>query len=80
MAKTPDFDRMTATITDADISKFLRSDAPADVKDQVQKAPDHATKMRFVAGYLMRTKQIGPERLKPASVKARTKKVKANAT
>ena len=74
MAKTPNFERITATITDADIDRFLRSTAPDDLKQQVRDAPDQATKMRFVAGYLIRTKQIKPERLNPKPAKVSTKK------
>jgi hypothetical protein len=65
MPKTPDFHRIAATITDGDIDAFFRSAAPDDFKQQVREAPDHATKQRFVAGYLIRTQQIKPDRLKP---------------
>ena len=74
MAKTPDFARITATITDGDIDDFYRSAAPEDFKQQVREAPDQETKKRFVAGYLIRTNQIKPERLNPKVKTAATKK------
>jgi len=58
MAKTPDFEKITESITQADIDQFLHSAAPDDVKRQVQNGPDQRTKMRFVAGYLIRTNQV----------------------
>ena len=69
MSKTPDFHRIAATITDGDIDDFYRSSAPEDVKRQVREAPDQETKKRLVAGYLIRTKQIKPERLNPQGEK-----------
>jgi hypothetical protein len=74
MAKTPDFHRIAATITESDIDKFFRSAAPDDFKQQVRDAPDEETKKRFVAGYLIRTNQIKPERLNPKPKKTATKK------
>jgi hypothetical protein len=74
MPKTPDFHRIAATITDGDIDAFFRSAAPDDFKQQVREAPDHATKQRFVAGYLIRTQQIKPDRLKPKVKKIAVKK------
>jgi hypothetical protein len=74
MAKTPDFERITATITDSDIDQFFRSAAPDDFKQQVRDAPDQETKKRFVAGYLIRTNQVKPERLNPKGKKAALKK------
>ena len=76
MAKTPDFERITATITDADIEAFYRSAAPDAFKQQVLEAPDQETKKRFVAGYLIRTNQIKPERLNPKARKSATKKIR----
>ena len=73
MAKTPDFERITATITDSDIDDFYRSAAPDAFKRQVRDAPDQEAKKRFVAGYLIRTNQIKSERLNPAK-KTTTKK------
>ena len=77
MSKTPDFHRIAATITDRDIDDFYRSAAPDDFKQQVREAPDQETKKRFVAGYLVRTRQIKPERLNPKVKKAATKKTGA---
>ena len=74
MAKTPDFERITATITDSDIDQFFRSAAPDHFKQQVRDAPDQETKKRFVAGYLIRTNQIKRERLNPKAKKTTTKK------
>jgi len=74
MSKTPDFHRIAATITDRDIDDFYRSAAPDDFKQQVREAPDEETKKRFVAGYLIRTNQIKPERLNPKAKKTTTKK------
>ena len=76
MSQTPDFHRIAATITDGDIDEFFRSAAPDDFKQQVREAPDQETKKRFVAGYLIRTKQIKPERLNPKVKKTATKKAK----
>ena len=77
MPKTPNFHRIAATITDSDIDDFYRSAAPDDFKQQVREAPDQETKKRFVAGYLIRTKQIKPERLNPKVKKTATKKTVA---
>ena len=74
MSKTPDFHRIAATITDGDIDDFYRSAAPDDFKQQVREAPDEETKKRFVAGYLIRTNQIKPERLNPKAKKTAAKK------
>ena len=74
MPKTPDFHRIAATITDGDIDDFYRSAAPDDFKQQVREAPDQEIKKRFVAGYLIRTKQIKPDRLNPKVKKVTTKK------
>lgn len=74
MPKTPDFHRIAATITDGDIDDFYRSAAPDDFKQQVREAQDQETKKRFVAGYLIRTQQIKPDRLNPKVKKAATKK------
>lgn len=74
MPKTPDFHRIAATITDGDIDDFYRSAAPDDFKQQVREAQDQETKKRFVAGYLIRTQQIKPDRLNPKVKKAVTKK------
>lgn len=63
MAKTPNFEEITNSITQADIDKFLRTAGPEDFREQVRSAPDQLTRMRFVAGYLIRTNQITPERL-----------------
>jgi hypothetical protein len=77
MPETPNFHRIAATITDSDIDDFYRSAAPDDFKQQVREAPDQETKKRFVAGYLIRTQQIRPERLNPKVNKAATKKTAA---
>src|SRR5688572_21129179 len=69
------FHRIAATITESDIDQFFRSAAPDDFKQQVRQAPDEETKKRFVAGYLIRTHQITPERLNPKSQRTATKKV-----
>jgi hypothetical protein len=74
MPKTPDFHRIAATITDSDIDAFYRSAAPDDFKQQVREAPDHETRQRFVAGYLIRTQQVKPDRLKPKVKKVASKK------
>ena len=62
MAKTPDFEKITDSITQADIDHFLRSNAPDDVKQQVRDSLDQRTKMRFVAGYLIRTNQVSTDK------------------
>ena len=49
MAKTPNFDKIVATITDSDIKHLLESSAPDDVKEQVREAATHEIKTRFVA-------------------------------
>jgi hypothetical protein len=77
MPQTPDFHRIAATITDDDIDDFYGSAAPDDFKQQVREAPDQETKKRFVAGYLIRTLQIRPERLNPKVKKTATKKTGA---
>lgn len=77
MAHTPNFQRIAATITEGDIDAFYRSGAPDDFKRQVREAPDEETKKRFVAGYLIRTKQITPDRLNPKVKKTAAKKGKA---
>jgi hypothetical protein len=74
MPKTPDFERITATITDSDIDDFFRSAAPDAFKQQVRESPDQETRKRFVAGYLIRTKQVKPDRLNPKGKKAAVKK------
>jgi len=74
MAKTPDFQRIVATITESDIDHFYRSAAPDDIKKQVRDSPDEETKKRFVAGYLIRTKQIKPGRLNVKPKKAVVKR------
>ena len=63
MALTPHFDRIVANVTAADIEKFLRSTAPEDDKQRVRDAKTDEIKMRLVGGYMIRTKQITPERL-----------------
>jgi hypothetical protein len=63
MALTPNFDRIVATITAADVDKFLRSGAPDDDKQRVLKATTNEAKMRLVGGYMIRTNQITPARL-----------------
>jgi hypothetical protein len=89
MALTPNFDRIIATITDADVQRFLRSAAPDDDKQRVRNAPSEEVKMRLVGGYMIRTNQITPDRLKPAGsaaatakkqTKARTTKARAEKT
>jgi len=84
MALIPNFDRIVATITPADIEKFLKSTAPEDDKQRVREARNEEIKMRLVGGYLIRTKQITTARLnsistKPRAVKA-TKAAKAPKT
>jgi hypothetical protein len=77
MAKTPNFDKIVATITDSDIKHLLESSAPDDVKEQVREAATHEIKTRFVAGYMIRTNQIKPDRLNPKPAKpGRAKAVK----
>ena len=63
MALTPNFDRIVATITAADVEKFLRSGAPDDEKQRVLKATTNEIKMRLVGGYMIRTNQITSARL-----------------
>jgi predicted pyridoxine 5'-phosphate oxidase superfamily flavin-nucleotide-binding protein len=75
MAQIPNFDRIVATVTAADIEKFLNSAAPEDDKQRVRNAPTTEIRMRLVGGYLIRTNQVTAARLNPASVK--TKVVKA---
>ena len=75
MALIPNFDRIVATVTAADIEKFLHSSAPEDDKQRVRDAATNEIKMRLVGGYLIRTNQVTAARLNPASVK--TKAVKA---
>lgn len=83
MALIPNFDRIVATITAADIEKFLKSTAPEDDKQRVRDAGTNEIKMRLVGGYMIRTKQITPARLnsmltKPRATKAaKPKAVKA---
>lgn len=78
MALIPNFDRIVATITPADIEKFLHSTAPDDDKQRVRDASSHEIKMRLVGGYLIRTNQVTAARLnpKPVKVKASTKAAK----
>jgi len=77
MAKTPNFDKIVATITDSDIKHLLESAAPDDVKEQVRGAATYEIKTRFVAGYMIRTNQIKPDRLNPKPAKpGRAKAVK----
>lgn len=77
MAKTPNFDEIAKSITQADIDKFLRTAGPEDFREQVLAATDQSTKARFVAGYLIRTKQIGPDRLAQPDKKGKTAGVTA---
>ena len=65
MALTPNFDRIVATITDADVQRFLRSSAPEDDKQRVRNAASDEVRMKLVGGYMIRTNQITPDRLKP---------------
>ena len=74
MALIPNFDRIVATITAADIEKFLHSSAPEDEKQRVRDAPSNLIRMRLVGGYMIRTNQITAARLNPASVKAKVVK------
>jgi hypothetical protein len=67
MALTPNFDRIVATITAADIEKFLRSGAPDDDKQRVLNANTNEVRMRLVGGYLIRTNQITAARLSHTS-------------
>jgi hypothetical protein len=69
MALIPNFDRIVATITAADIEKFLRSAAPADDKERVLNAKTNEIKMRLVGGYLIRTNQVSPARLNGTAAK-----------
>jgi hypothetical protein len=73
MAQTLNFDRIVATVTEQDIEKFLRSNAPDDDKQRVRDAATHEIKMRFVGGYLIRTNQVTLARFNPTQ-----KKVKAS--
>ena len=75
MALIPNFDRIVATVTAADIEKFLHSSAPEDDKQRVRDAATNEIKMRLVGGYLIRTNQVTAARLNPASVKAKAVKV-----
>ena len=69
MALTPNFDRIVATITAADIDKFLRSAAPEDDKQRVRNATTEEIRMRLVGGYMIRTNQVTPARLSSATGK-----------
>lgn len=71
MAKTPDFEKITDSITQVDIDHFLRSAAPEDVKRQVLNGPDQRTKMRFIAGYLIRTNQVASGKRSGTKVRAK---------
>jgi hypothetical protein len=75
MALIPNFDRIVATITAADIEKFLHSAAPEDEKQRVRDAATNEIRMRLVGGYLIRTNQVTAARLNPASVKPKVAKV-----
>jgi hypothetical protein len=77
MALTPNFDRIVATITAADIDKFLHSAAPDDDKQRVRDASSNEIRMRLIGGYLIHTNQITPARLNPKLIKA---KISSNAT
>jgi hypothetical protein len=70
MALTPNFDRIVATITDADVQRFLRSAAPDDDKQRVKNATSDEVRMRLVGGYMIRTNQITAARLKPTGSSA----------
>lgn len=72
MALTPNFDRIVATITAADIDKFLHSAAPEDEKQRVRDAASNEIRMRLVGGYLIRTNQITAARLNPSLLKSKT--------
>jgi hypothetical protein len=74
MARTPNFERIVATITASDIQKFLHSAAPEDDKRRVREAASDEIRMRFVGGYLIRTNQITPARLNPPTVKPKAVK------
>jgi hypothetical protein len=74
MALIPNFDRIVATVTAADIEKFLHSTAPEDDKQRVRDAATTEIKMRLVGGYLIRTNQVTAARLNPASVKVKVAK------
>jgi len=71
VALTPNFDRIVATITAADVEKFLRSAAPEDDKQRVLNAPTDEIRKRLVGGYLIRTNQVTAERLTGKPAKAR---------
>jgi hypothetical protein len=75
MALIPNFDRIVATVTAADIEKFLHSSAPEDDKQRVRDAATTEIKMRLVGGYLIRTNQVTAARLNPGSVKTKAVKV-----
>ncbi|HYP06644.1 MAG TPA: hypothetical protein VER03_10485 [Bryobacteraceae bacterium] len=77
MALIPNFDRIVATITAADIEKFLHSTAPEDDKQRVRDAATTEIKMRLVGGYLIRTNQITAARLNPSAAKPKIVKAKA---
>lgn len=74
MALIPNFDRVVATITAADIEKFLKSAAPEDDKQRVRDASSDEIRMKLVGGYMIRTKQITPARLNAIMVKPRASK------
>ena len=76
MALIPNFDRIVATITQADIEKFYKSVATDEDKQQVRDASSREIQMRFVAGYMIRTNQILPSRLNPKPAKAPGKSAK----
>jgi hypothetical protein len=80
MALIPNFDRIVATITASDIEKFLRSSAPEDDKQRVRDAATEEIRMRLVGGYLIRTGQITPGRLKPTKAKTGSKTAKTERT
>jgi hypothetical protein len=77
MALIPNFDRIVATITQADIDKFYKSTATDADKQQVREASTLELQMRFVAGYMIRTNQILPSRLNPKAAKAPVKSSRA---
>jgi hypothetical protein len=71
MALTPNFDRIVATITAADVQTFFGSTATEDEKQQVRDAATDEIRMRFVGGYLIRVNQITPERLDLKTLKVK---------
>ncbi|MDZ4796694.1 MAG: hypothetical protein SGI92_00925 [Bryobacteraceae bacterium] len=77
MARTPNFERIVATITASDIQKFLHSSAPEDDKRRVREAATDEIRMRFVGGYMIRTNQITAARLNPPAVKVKAASTKA---